>query len=193
VTPRFHIVNVRRLIDQVPESRICAYLSFYSCPLNGDVEDFLINKSVDFAKQGIAQTHLVFNESDDAIDLVGFFALTIKTLNIPAIELTRIYQKRAGKFGVLTKDNCYSIPMPLIAQFGKNFSPNISINISGDELLKIACDKVKALQMELGGRFLYLECENRKQLIDFYEANGFRRISPETDSVRELVQLLKYQ
>ena len=46
---------------------------------------------------------------------------------------------------------------PLIAQLGKNYQHGYNTLITGDELLKLACDKVKEIQLSLGGRFVYLD------------------------------------
>ena len=45
--------------------------------------------------------------------------------------------------------------------------------ITYDLLLKFACDKVKEAQKILGGRMVYLECEDVPKLREFYESNGF--------------------
>jgi predicted GNAT family N-acyltransferase len=105
--------------------------------------------------------------------------------------LSKTYERRISKFGVLT-DDVYAIPMPLIAQLGRNFNPSLQGGISGDELLEIACDKVRELQMEIGGRFVYLECEDIPSLTEFYTANGFRRISQEYLPKGELVRMMRY-
>ena len=45
--------------------------------------------------------------------------------------------------------------------------------ITGDELLQMACEKVSRIQLDLGGRFAYLECEDKPRLMEFYASNGF--------------------
>lgn len=35
-------------------------------------------------------------------------------------------------------------------------------------------EKLKSVQNVIGGRIAYLECEDEKKLIDFYERNGFK-------------------
>jgi len=45
--------------------------------------------------------------------------------------------------------------------------------ITGDMLLKLACNKIKVAQDVLGGRYVYLECEDKPKLKEFYESNGF--------------------
>lgn len=63
--------------------------------------------------------------------------------------------------------------MPLIGQLGKNYYNEYNKLISGDVLLKMACDKIREAQEILGGRFVYLECEDKDKLKEFYEDNGF--------------------
>ena len=53
--------------------------------------------------------------------------------------------------------------------------------ISGDELLDEACQKISRIQFELGGRFAYVECEDKERLISFYERNGFCAFDEEPD------------
>lgn len=72
--------------------------------------------------------------------------------------------------------------------------------ITGDELLAIACEKIKKIQLNLGGRFTYLECEDPPRLVEFYMRNGFyhfgkRPLDPDERADYEstsLVQLMKY-
>jgi hypothetical protein len=188
----YHLVNLYWLLDSIPLHVAEDFLSGYSCPDNKDIEDFLRFKAIDFAKQGIAQTHLVVGDAHDEPELLGFFSLTNKVLELSASLLSKTDQKRAARFGVRTPRDTYQIPMPLIAQLGKNYSVSLTGAITGDELLSIACDKVFALQRELGGRFVYLECEDVPFLIDFYARNGFRRI--ETEPVEnQLIRMFKYQ
>ena len=40
-------------------------------------------------------------------------------------------------------------------------------------MLKLACDKIKEAQELIGGRFVFLECEDKSILEEFYESNGF--------------------
>lgn len=62
----------------------------------------------------------------------------------------------------------------------------------------MACDKVREAQNILGGKFVYLECEDKRQLIDFYESNGFvnfgkrnlERDERHTNSGEYLLQML---
>lgn len=89
---------------------------------------------------------------------------------------------------------------PLIAQLGKNYFHQYNELITGDELLKLACDKVKEIQLSLGGRFVYLECEDKEKLLDFYGSNGFvnfgKRFMDKDEEEKMdgkyLIQMMKY-
>lgn len=56
-----------------------------------------------------------------------------------------------------------------------------------------------SIQEEIGGKFVYLECENKPKLIHFYESNGFTvfgKRKKDRDEIgvdgEYLIQLLKY-
>jgi hypothetical protein len=169
------------------------FLSTYACPQNRDIEDFLRVKAIDFSLQGIAQTHLVIARVLDEPELVGYFALANRIADVPLSMLSKSYQKKVGKFSVFTPEGTSMIPMPLIAQLGKNYNKTLTARISGTELLRIACEKVMAIQSELGGRCVYLECEDTPFLTDFYHENGFRRFSPDMLESGQLARMIKYQ
>lgn len=60
-----------------------------------------------------------------------------------------------------------------MAQLGKNFEGGYNNLITGNELLKIACDSVREIQRIVGGKYVYLECEDNPRLTDFNESNRF--------------------
>ena len=72
-----------------------------------------------------------------------------------------------------TESRGYDIAIPLIGQIGKNFNNGYDKLISGDILLKFACNKIKETQNIIGGRYVFLECEDKEKLKEFYESNGF--------------------
>lgn len=200
----YRIVNLSALVEALGEDEAKHILSEFSCPLNKDVEFFLAQKAVSFAKQGWAQTHLVFASYKNEWVLVGYFALANKYIRISAARLGKAgsgLRKRISKFATYDPElKSYIMSAPLIAQLGKNYANGYNKLISGDELLAEACDKIGRIQLDLGGKFAYLECEDKPCLIDFYTRNGFcdfdtRELDPdETDKMEGeyLVQMLKY-
>ena len=200
----YRVVNLKILIEELGEDAAKAILSDFSCPLNRDVEFFLSKKAIDFAKQGWAQTHLVFASYKNQWVLVGYFALSNKYIRISAKWLGKAsssLRRRISKFATYDSNvKSYFLAAPLIAQLGKNYTNGYNALITGDELLTEACEKIKRLQIDVGGKFAYIECEDKEKLIDFYSRNGFCEFDiryldrDEVDKLEGdyLVQLLKY-
>lgn len=194
------LISLNDLYQQCGEDGTKTILSDFSCPLNLDVEQFLHKSALEFAKQSIAKTHLVFAQYQNVPVLIGYFTLALKYIVVTKRHVSSTCYKKICKFGTYSPDmkGCV-IPAPLIAQLGKNFKNGYNHLISGDELLKMACDKIAMFQQELGGKIVYLECEDKPQLLDFYQENGFVQFNKrlmdrdETDVMdgRYLIQLLK--
>ena len=170
----YAIISLREMIHQIGENRVKTILSNFSCPLNPDVEKFLKSSAITFALQSIAPTHMVFSSYRGSIELVGYFTISLKSFFISKKSLSNNMRKRITKFGTYDSElNGYKIPAPLIAQLGKNYNNGLNKLISGDELLKFACDKIAMVQQQIGGKVVYIECEDKPKLISFYTTNGF--------------------
>ena len=170
----YKIINLRDIYNTLGENKTRHILKNYTCELNRDVEYFLKEKAIEFSKQDISRTYIVMSQYKGENVIVGYFAITNKVTNIKRIALSETKRKRLLKFAIYDKDSrCYSIALPLIGQLGKNYYNNYNNLISGDILLKLACDKIKETQDLIGGRFVFLECEDKTKLKEFYENNGF--------------------
>src|SRR5699024_9384884 len=135
----------------IGEESAKALLSNFSCPLNQDVEFFLKQKAIEFSKQGLSQTHLVFASYKGNPEIVGYFCLANKYITVQREKLSKTLRKRISKFSVLDQSvDYYCLSAPLIAQLGKNFKNGMNTLISGDELLQMACEKVSRIQLDLG-------------------------------------------
>ena len=196
----FKLVNLKIMVEELGEEHVKGLLSSFSCPLNRDVEGFLKTKAIEFARQGFAQTHLVFASYRDQPALTGYFSLSNKYITVRGDTLKGNARRRIRYFAMYdTNIKSYCLSAPLIAQLGKNYTDGFNRLISGDELLKLACEKVSLIQLDLGGKFVYLECEHKPKLLEFYESNGFcefdrRMLDPDETGLdgEYLVQLLKY-
>lgn len=194
-------ISLKEMVEQMGEDWAKARLSEFLCPLNKDVEEFLRFKAIIFAQQNIAPTHLVFASYKDKWKLAGYFTLCIKSISVKKNSLSRDLRDRIKKFAVYYDDDkSYKLPAPLIAQLGKNYNQECDKLITGDELLKMACDKTKQVQGIVGGKVVYIECEDKSSITEFYRRNGFfnfgnRQIEKsEKDTLygEYLVQMLKY-
>lgn len=124
---------------------------------------------------------------------MGYFSLAIKTISVKAQNVSRTVQRKLSRMSTLD-DGEYSIPAYLIAQFGKNFQLGLNDSIPGSELLSLAMEQILLLQHGVGGVLCVLECENKKQLLDFYCAqNHFVEFGARKTKFTEkdLLQLLK--
>lgn len=195
-------IKLNDMISKLGENEVKSILSSFVCPINKDVETFIKYKAIEFSKQYLSRTTLVFWKSDDGREKcwVGYYTIASKHIRVSKDSISNTTAKRMGNHGSFnpaTKE--YIVPAPLIAQLGKNFADGNNYLISGSDLLQMATAKVREIQNEIGGRFVYLECEEKCKLLDFYKANGFTVFGKrtldrdETDLDGEyLIQLLKY-
>ncbi|MBQ3969996.1 MAG: N-acetyltransferase [Clostridia bacterium] len=197
----YKVISLNDLIEQLGEERVDSILSSFSCPLNEDVEQFLRTKAMVFDNQSISRTHLVFASYKKELVLIAYFTLANKYFTVDPKILSSNLKRRVRKFSQFNSDLKRDIiSAPLIAQLGKNFTNNYNDLITGDELLQIACDEVAEVQLRIGGKIVYLECEDKPCLIEYYERNGFRKFSErqlDNDSSKlmkteYLVQMLRY-
>lgn len=198
----YSILSLSDIIDEKGEDFCREILSFFSCPPNPDVEKFLTKRAaIDFAKQSIAQTFLVYASYKGKNELCGYFTIANKYIVVGNHSVSKTTARRLRKFSMpnISDDNLV-IMAPLIAQLGKNYMNDYRKLITGDELLKMAIDKVSAAQRIIGGKVVYVECEDIDILKKFYEDNGFvifgkRRLDKEERGEMNgshLIQLLKY-
>ena len=170
----YNVISLEDMYEAMSEENIRNILNNFECSKNKDVEYFIKEKAIEFLKLGISKTFLVTTSYKDKQVIVGYFALTNKVTRIKKTLLSKTKQKRLRQFGVEDEERkYYTISLPLIGQLGKNYKNDYNELISGDVLLKLACDKVKEAQQILGGKFVFIECEDKEELKRFYESNGF--------------------
>lgn len=195
-------VNLKEVLEQIGEVETKKWLSDFSCPLNPDVDYYIHNNAIEFSKQGISSTYVILASYQDKYVIVGYYSLANKTFCIDNDGLpSKNWRRRLAKFGQYDKTiKRYTLSAPLIGQLGKNYTNNYDKLITGDELLKLALDKVQEIQYMVGGKIVYLECEEKPFLLDFYSQNGFVNFGKryldkdETDKLsgEYLIQMLKY-
>ena len=196
----FNIVPLATLIKVIGENETKSFLSNFSCPLNKDVEYFLKCKAIEFSRQDLAKTFVVMTSYKGEQVICGYFALATKIFQIPKKNISKTIARKVAKYGKYVDEiGCYQISAPLIGQLGKNYQEDYNKLISGDELLNMALDKVIEAQKILGGKVVYLECEDDRHLTSFYKKHGFFEFNKRELDVDEvevkgsyLLQLLRY-
>lgn len=187
-------VNILDMINVIGEDSVNLILSDFSCPKNDEIENFIKKNAVDFAKRKMSITHLVMDEYGK---LTALFALTHKAVKIKDEVLSSTLKKKIKRYAQLDEDtNSYMVSAFLIAQFGKNYEEREGEPVSGNSLMDNAMDILTAVQHDIGGGVVYLECEDKPQLLSFYQNdnNCFRVFGERYSEVDQTkyIQLLRF-
>ena len=147
----------------------------FSCSRNRELERFVRENSVNFAEQGLSITHLVYaDEEGEAPDLVGIFTLANKVFRVSGEVLSTTARRKVAKFAEYDPEaGVYTLSAPLIAQFGKNDRVGSLQGFDGHALMDVALRELCQPMRVLGGRAVYLECEDAPGLTRFYGREGF--------------------
>ena len=198
----YSILSLSDILAEKGEDFCREILSTFSCPMNDDVERFLTKRSaIDFATQGVSQTFLVYASYKKKNVLCGYFTVANKYIVVNKHSVSGTLRRRLRKFAMPSAEKDDLVIMaPLIAQLGKNYANGYSELITGDELLKMAEDQTRLAQRIIGGKVVYLECEDIDRLKDFYSSNGYvefgkRRLDKDERTEMcgtHLIQMLKY-
>ena len=163
--------------------------------MNPDVERFLKQQAIEFAKKHQAVTYLVLSLED--AELLGYFSITIKPLVVKAEPFSNTVKRKLARFSEIDKnEQTYNLAAYLIAQLGKNFNDKVKGRITGQELLEAAIRQTQILQYQAGGMVAFVEADNKEKLLSFYENYGFKRFDTrqtisDVAEPHELVQLLR--
>ena len=194
------VFNIRRYLsgnDKIlGEEELHQILSDFSCDRNPDVERFLKEQAIEFTKKNQSVTYLVFSNMD--AELVGYFTIAVKPINVSASKFSKTMNRKIARVSDLDEGtDTYTLSAYLIAQLGKNYRNGANEKITGQQLLQAAVDTIMKLQYMAGGMVVFLETEDNRKLLKFYEEeNGFKRFDLReakagTDGAHTLVQLLK--
>ena len=189
----FVAYNIIKLLDTIGEESVQDILLDFSCEKNLEIEIFVREKALDFAKKRMSVTYLVLDEDGE---IVAVFALTHKAIQIGNDGLSKTTQKKMQRYAQLDETNgTYFISAFLIAQFGKN-SNYTKTPITGNYLMSMVLGILCEVQTEIGGGVVYLECEEKENLLNFYqrETNGFKIFDERYSLVdnTKYIQLFKF-
>lgn len=192
------VINILDMVEEVGIDATEAILADFSTrrsdseePLNEDIEVFLKNNSIQFAREKKSVTYLVVDENDGS--LLGYFTIAHKTIEVPPSGLSKTKIKSVERYAQLHKDlNAYLVSAFLIAQFGKNYSIEQGKRISGDELMKLASKELCEIQHRIGGGLKYLDCEADAKLINFYQKQQNFQLFGERISEKDGKRYLQY-
>ncbi len=169
----FNVLNLGVLLRNYDEAIISEKLQEYVCSINSEIDTFFHSKAVESVKRHQTATFFVV---DGKNQIHGIYSITHKSLEVCAENLSKTSAKKIAMYSDYDESrNSYYISAFLIAQFGKNANVPKNEVISGSELMEIVLNHLRAVRDEIAGNLVYLECEEKVDLITFYERNGFVR------------------
>lgn len=173
----YKVININDAIRLRGEDAVQSIVSTFSCS-NKEVETFMQQKAIEFARRKLSVTYFVFTESGL---LAGAFTLAIKSAIIPAEGLSNNQKNKIRPFAFYDEgERSYVASAYLLAQFGKNRDYSPDCPLKGSELMSIVRKTVVDVQNRIGGKLLWLECEeDNYKALKFYERSdsGFHRFS----------------
>lgn len=189
----YAVLNILDYMDVIGEDSLRAALSGFSCPKNPEIEEFMKKNAIEFVKRKMSITYLLI---DTEGRILGIFALAHKALQVMARNLSGTIRKKLQRYAQTDEESgALTLSAFLIGQFGKNHQYSAALLISGLQLMDAAFGILEHVQHEIGGGVVYLECEEKPKLLEFYqsEQNRFRIFGErysEKDGVK-YIQLLK--
>ena len=176
------------------DNEVSDFLKGFSCKKNKEVQWFLRKLSMRFARLNISATHLVLSEDFERI--VAYYTLVCKPLSVMADELGEDSCNSLEEFCRLNEQRrCYDFSAYLIAQLGRNYAPDLTETISGDELMNVILDHLRRMRINLGGNVAFVEYEKgNAKLLEYYTRNGFVSMHSKSDSGEndKLAQLFRF-
>ena len=195
MTGRYHTLQIGSWADSVGRENVANVFAEFDCSKNADIDGFLKNNAVDFARRQISVSHLVFDSATRAC--LGYFTLTHKPLSLEADKLSATVRRRIERFAKCRSGSdirTYTLSAFLIAQIGKNFKIPEPQRIPGKDLLALAMDELRLAQYEIGGQVVFLECEDgNRKLKSFYEKNAFVACGKRADEVDGITYLQMFR
>ena len=189
-------INVTNILDElefVGEAALKEDLASFSCDVNDEIEEFIKEKAIDFAKRKLSITYIV-NDTDDGA-ILGYFTLTHKSIVLNNEGVSKTTQKKLERYSRKDKKTGnYMASAFLLAQFGKNYGVEHGKRIQGAELMKLVNDVLFDIQRRIGGGIVYLDCEDKPELVRFYTNENFKRFDDRfSDDDRQMyIQFMRF-
>jgi len=163
------LIALEKFLEMASEEKVSEVISVFKCKKDPDIENFIKDKAIIYERKAKSRTYLIFDEEAilaGEFRLLAYFAIAMQTLKIPEgtspsqiRRLDGLYSRKGD--GLITE-----IPAFLIGQLGKNYS--YAGEIAGDEIIDYALSVILRAQEIIGGRIVYIECQDKLELKEFY-------------------------
>lgn len=185
----FQTVSLLKLLDIEGEELLNRRLFSFSCPLNPDIEIFLKEKAIDFARRRWSITYLVMNRERR---IAGYFALAHKNIVIQNDAVLSSSDRRILRsFSQNREAGPCSVSAFLLAQFGRNFAED-TYGIDGTTLMDTVMTVLTDIRDRIGGKIVYLDCEKSEKLRAFYERNRYKYFGERTTPDASYLQMIRF-
>ena len=183
------------------QEELATMLSNFSCCKDPDIENYLLNRAIDFEQLQKSRTYLIMDEEqliDDSLSLndliiYGYYSLALKVLSVPD-SFSNNQRRRLDGFNAKYSGQPISdFPCYLIGQLARNSKVSKEV-LSGREILRMAYSVILEAVEAVGGRIIMVECHDDEKLISFYEDNDFSVISslPDNDiAMKQMIRRIK--
>ena len=189
-------IGVTNILDELElsgEANLRKDLSLFLCEKNPEIEEFIREKAIDFAKRKLSITYLILDTDSGVI--LGYFTLTHKSVILSGEGLSRTFQKKLAFFARRDRDTGnYVVSAFLLAQLGKNYAIKTDRRISGKRMLEIVNTILLDVQRRIGGGVLYLDCEDNPKLKSFYSGENFKEFADRfsSEDERKYIQFMRF-
>ena len=191
-------VALKALIETMNQEMLKDLLYGFSCETDTEIESFLHERAVLFEKLAKARTYLICDEEQLMVkdichkDIIvyGYVSVAINVLTVMS-EISNRTRKDIDGFSAKKHGRQLdSFPCYLIGQLSRN--SNVSKDtLSGNQLIRIACEVIEDAFSSVGGRHILVECKEDDKLIEFYEKNQFSRFATVTSGNKTIIQLIR--
>lgn len=97
-------VNIQDMLKAIGEEELQSLLSDFSSPLNEEVEDFVRNKSLEFARKKLSITYLVIRRTDEGENvLAGIFTLAHKAVEVTNANISNTARRKLERYARLER------------------------------------------------------------------------------------------
>lgn len=172
------IVRLSTLLENASKDDVKEYLKGFKCTKDSDLQTFLHEKAIMYENKGRSRTYLLIDE--DNFNPLAYITLSLTEICVSGeTSLSNAIKRKMD----LKDDKTVGY---LIGQIAKDDSVSEHV---GHELIQTAMRLLKMSYMQNGGRVVCLDC--KKELLDFYQKEGFVLIRSMPDSKNGLYRLVK--
>ena len=162
------------MLSWLPEE-VERFLGGFTCKRDKELESFLHTKAVEYEKRDLARTFILISENK----IIGYFSLANTVLEI----------KEGWPISNTLKKKMNAADGPIAAYLIGQMSKADDVNEKvGGEMIGVAMSMINEMRKIGGGRVVCVDC--KRELLKFYEENGFKIISnPSEDGLYRMVRL----